>query len=48
MSVKTEVLEKIGSPGRSRTCDILINSESRERTEHTPDELRPREPESWA
>ena len=38
----------IGSPGRSRTCDILINSESRERTEHTPDELRPREPESWA
>ena len=29
MSVKTEVVEKIGSPGRSRTCDILINSSVR-------------------
>jgi hypothetical protein len=47
VSVKMEVPENVGSPGRSRTCDILINSESEERTEHTPDELRPREPESW-
>jgi hypothetical protein len=28
VSVKTEVLENIGSPGRSRTCDILINSQA--------------------
>jgi hypothetical protein len=37
----------IGSPGRSRTCDLLINSESPEQPERYPDELRPREPESW-
>jgi integrase len=48
VSVKMEVPENIGSPGRSRTCDILINSESQEQTQHTSEELRPREPESWA
>src|SRR5947208_12902571 len=34
--------EKVGSPGRTRTCDILINSESPEQPERYPDELRAR------
>jgi len=45
MNQARQVGVNVGSPGRSRTCDILINSESQERTEHTPEELRPREPE---
>ena len=41
-----EMWKKVGSPGWTRTSDILINSESRERSQPYPEDLRPREPES--
>ena len=42
-----EMWKKVGSPGWTRTSDILINSESPAQPQQDQDELRPREPETW-
>jgi hypothetical protein len=38
-------VREVGSPGRARTCDILINRSDQEPTEEYQDDLTPRQPE---
>jgi len=42
-----QLLERIGSPGRTRTCDLVINSEAGDLRIDMYDDLRARDSEGW-
>src|SRR5205814_9605582 len=43
----SEVGEKVGTPGRARTCDILINSPTQDLRTTGHDDVNTRDSEGW-